>query len=178
MNNNEHRGFPSADWIREMAELEGRFPWFSVGGLASEAGLLGSNGEPASLPAAPSKATAEEGGAGRIVFARFVDVARRSKGLSLEELAQMCAVDLQELVQVVEDYSAPSPRTVYRLARELDVPTEKLMELAGLVEPREETLEAGLRFAARSEPKVQLSEDERRAFEEFVKVLVEKSDVE
>lgn len=176
MSAEESRGFPSKEWVKRMASLEDEHPWFGVGGLAGDAGLLKS----ASGEVTPELMDAldDERGAGRIVFARFLDLARRSLGLSLDRFAEEAAVDLEELVQVIEDHASPKPRTVFQIAKRLDVSPERLMELAGLIEPREETLEAGLRFAARSEATAQLSAEERVAFEEFVKVLVEKTDGE
>jgi HTH-type transcriptional regulator, competence development regulator len=73
----------------------------------------------------------------------------------------------------------PSSRTVYQTAQALKLPANKLMELAGLTDARDEGLgRAALRFAARSEPTARLSKEEREAFEEFVRVLVESSDGE
>lgn len=67
-------------------------------------------------------------------------------------------------------------RTVHELARVLGFPSAKLLELSGLVEPEDPTLvEVALRFAARSEPTAQLSPDEREAFEELARVLVDHS---
>jgi 16S rRNA A1518/A1519 N6-dimethyltransferase RsmA/KsgA/DIM1 with predicted DNA glycosylase/AP lyase activity len=50
------------------------------------------------------------------------------------------------------------------------------MEVAGLATPRPEVRSAALKFAARSEPTSQLTDEERGALEEFVKVLIESSD--
>lgn len=168
----DYRSSPSSDWLRNMAAAEDEHASFSVGGLAADAGFLGTTRE----PRARATSTPTDRPPSRIAFARFVDLARRWKRLSLESLAEEADVELSELVEITEEYSQATPRTVYRLAHVLEVPDDRLMELAGLVEPREEVAEAAVRFAARSEPTVELSREEQDALEEFVKVLVEKSD--
>ncbi len=135
----------------------------SVGGLAMEVGVL-------------------QTAAVRFprVFGQLVEYARRSQGLTVESLAQQADIDLTELVAIERNEDMqPSPRTVYQIAQVLKLPASKLMELAGLAEARDEGLgKAALRFAARSEPTAKLSKEEREAFEEFVRVLVECSDRE
>lgn len=154
-----HGGEYSREWLLRVAAAEDRVPSFSVGGLAAEVGWL----EAASNAPSP-------------VFARFLDLARRARHLTLEALAARAEVDLAELVGIAEAGQQPTPRTVYQLSRVLDVSAENLMELAGLAEPRQELAQAAVRFAARSEPTVELSEEQRNALDEFVKVLVDRSD--
>lgn len=155
----KHGGEYSREWLLRVAEAEDRVSSFSVGGLAADVGWLDAGS------IAPAS-----------VFARFVELARRARNLTLEALAVRAEIDLAELVGITEAAQQPTPRTVYRLSQVLGVSTENLLELAGLAEPREELAEAALRFAARSEPTVELSEEERNALDEFVKVLVDKSD--
>ena len=51
------------------------------------------------------------------------------------------------------------------------------MELGGLMEQRDKSLEAAaVRFAANSEPTEQLTPSEKEALKEFVKVLAEYSE--
>ena len=156
----KHDG-PSREWLRRMAEAEERCGSVTVGGLAADMGLVDGSSS-VELPR---------------VFSRLVEFARRSRGLSVEALAQDADVELAELVAVEDAGKMPSPRTVFQLAKVLRLSTGKLMELAGLAEPKDVSLnQAALRFAARSEPTAKLSREEREAFEEFVKVLVEASD--
>lgn len=168
------RHSPDHEWLRRMAAAEDEHPHISVGGLAADAGFLGPQAGQEHDRGGESPAI--ERPTGRIAFARFLDLARRWRSLSLESLAERGNVDLSELVEIIEEHAQPSPRTVYQLSQVLEIPNETLMELAGLIQPREEVAEAAVRFAARSEPTVELSKDERDALEEFVKVLVEKSD--
>lgn len=152
--------FPNTEWLRRMADAEDQCESVSVGGLAHELGVL-----PSSAPEVPR------------VFGRFIEYARRERGMSLEALAESANVDLVELVAIeTEGQDIPTPRTVFQLAQVLQLPPGKLSEIAGLTQPRTVVSEAAVRFAARSEPTAQLTEVERRAFEEFVKVLVEASD--
>ncbi len=149
----------SKEWLLERVKVEDESASFSVGGLAADIGWL----QPAGVDATP-------------VFARFVDLARRARGMSWETLARSADVELADLMGILEGHQ-PTPRTVYMLAHVLHVSNERLMELSGLAEPRQEVAEAAVRFAARSEPNVKLSAQEREALEEFVKVLVDRSDV-
>jgi transcriptional regulator with XRE-family HTH domain len=160
MKDTKNTGFPNSQWLRRMADAEDRCESTSVGGLAQELGVL-----PTGAPEPPR------------VFGRFVEFARRQRGLSPEALAEAASVDLGELVAIENEcVEVPTARTVYQLAQVLQVPAGKLSEIAGLTQSRTTVSEAAIRFAARSEPTAKLTEDERRAFEEFVKVLVESSD--
>ena len=161
MKTNGQHDEPSRKWLRKMAALEDRSGSVLVGGLAQDLGML--PGRAADRPR---------------VFGRFVEFARRTRGLSVERLAEEAEVDLAELVAIERDsVRQPEPRTIYQLAIVLHVSSGKLLELSGLAEPRDQELdEAALRFAARSEPSAKLSSAEQDAFEEFVKVLVESSD--
>lgn len=156
----EERGV-NETWLRRMADAEDRCESVAAAGLAAELGLL--HAMPIEKPR---------------VLGRLIEFSRRARGLSVERLADEADVDLGELVALEreEDVRA-TPRTVYKLAKLLGVSTGKLMVLAGLADAEDTTLkEAALRFAARSEPTAQLSKGEREALEEFVKVLVERSD--
>lgn len=160
MKDTKDTGFPNSQWLRRMADAEDRCESVSVGGLAHELGML-----PTAMPEAPR------------VFGRFIEFARRERGMTVEALAQSANVDLAELVAIEkEDLDVPTPRTVYQLAQVLKLPPGKLSEIARLTQPRSAISEAAVRFAARSESTAKLTEGERHAFEEFVKVLVESSD--
>ncbi|MEE9393348.1 MAG: helix-turn-helix transcriptional regulator [Planctomycetota bacterium] len=162
MTEQTHDDKPSHEWLLKMAEAEDRCGSVSVGGMAHDVGLL----ESQALPEAPR------------VFGRLIEYARRAKGLSVERLAEVADVDLGELVAIEQNEGpVPSARTVYRLGLALNLSSGKLMELAGLAQPQDDYLsQAAVRFAARSEPNAALSPEERAAYEEFVKVLVESSE--
>ena len=112
-----------------------------------------------------------------IAFGRFVRLMRRHRQLSLEKLAEDARVEITELVEIEEDARhRPDPRTVYQLAHHFQVPTPRLMQLAGLSERKDSQLvEHAIRFAARSEPVEKLNDVERAALEAFVVTLSERS---
>jgi transcriptional regulator with XRE-family HTH domain len=159
---NEHKTHlgPSKEWLLEMAELEDASSSVSVGGLAFDLGLL---------PACPSES--------QRVFGRLVEFSRRQMSMTVEQLAEKADIDLAEIVEIeTQESVVPQARTVFQLAQVLNLSCSRLMEVAGLTTPRNEISSAALRFAARSEPTAKLSDDEKLALEEFVKVLVEASD--
>lgn len=159
--NTKQSNLRNENWVRRMAELEDQHDSVSVGGMASDLGMLKFTG---SKPIG--------------VFGRFVEFARRREQLSVEELSARAEVDLRELVAIEQDVDAqPQIMTVHQLAKFLKLPPKPLMELAGLMEPRGSSLgTAAVRFAAQSETNAELSPQEQQAFDEFVKVIVEASD--
>lgn len=153
---------PSREWLLRMADAEDRHASITAAGLAADLGML-----------------KPESAGGSRVFGRLIQIARRARELTLEALAESADVDVSQLLAIEREGATPAPRTVYQLAHALHLSTGRLMEVAGLAKPRDpELTQAALRFAARSEPVAKLSNEEREAFEEFVKVLVETSDKE
>jgi transcriptional regulator with XRE-family HTH domain len=151
---------PPRAWLERAGEIEDNCRSLSVGGLASELGML---------RAAISGV--------QPVFGRLIEYARRKHGMSVEKLAEEADVDLAAVVEIERnDRVVPEVRTVYQLAQVLDLPPARLMEVAGLQTPKPEVSHAALRFAARSEPTTRLSQDENEALQQFVKVLVETSE--
>lgn len=117
-----------------------------------------------------AKATGE---ATRLSLARLIELTRRHRQLTVEQLAKEADVDLVELLAIenAEDVK-PEPRTLHRLAGFLKVKVEGLLELAGAVTNRQSRIgEAALRFAARSEPMAKLTPEEEKALNEFVREL-------
>lgn len=154
--------FPSnRDDILELAFAEGD-SCLSVGGLAKETGLLRT-----ASPAVGSR-----------IFGKLIEVARRKSQWSQEELAKAADIDLAEVVNIERDLDfQPQPRTVYQLAQCFGYQPARLLELSGLTTSRTAPLQmAAIQFAARSEPTSQLTPEEREAYEQFVKVLVETTD--
>ncbi len=153
-------GGPSEEWLQQASEIEDSCRSLSVGGMAVDLNML---------PPPPGET--------HRVFGRLIEYARRKQGLSVEKLAEQAEVDLAEIVEIeMHDEVLPQVRTVYNLAQVLNLPSGRLLEVAGLASPRPEVSNAALKFAARSEPTAPLTPDEREALEEFVKVLVESSD--
>lgn len=138
------------------------------------AGLLAFDPAPDERPVR----TAAVGGAEetRIAFGRFVNLMRRRRGYSVEELARAADLDLSELLVIEDDlHHIPEPRTVFRLAQAFDVPQQRLMQVAGLAAANDDGLrEEAVRFAARSESVQKLTREESQALEAFVAVLSER----
>jgi transcriptional regulator with XRE-family HTH domain len=160
MTQQSNRTGPSREWLLKMAKIEDTCPSVSVGGMACELDLL-----------APARSDVQR------IFGRLVEFARRQLGMSVEQLANAADIELSEIVEI-EMHVEPIPRvrTVVQLAKALKIPEGRLMEVAGLATPRPEISHAALKFAARSEPTSKLTNNEREALDEFVKVLVEVSD--
>jgi transcriptional regulator with XRE-family HTH domain len=150
------------DWCRKMAQLEGESE-VGAGLLAIDPTFEG-NAMAAALTDDPS-----------IAFGRFVRLMRRNHGLSIEKLADDAAVDVAELVSIEDStHHKPEVRTVFQLANFFKVPRPNLMQLAGLTVAHNSRLnDEAARFAARSDPVVALTVEERAALDAFVAVLSE-----
>mgnify|MGYP001171470693 CR=1 FL=1 len=147
------------DWSQRMAQMEL--------GQEIRAGNFGFKDVPASVQ---SRALSEAGAEPKVVFARFVELMRRKRGLTVEQLADACGIEVADLINIEdEDLTGLGPRTVYQLANWFEVSVSKLMQLAGLRDVEDATLaQQGLRFAARSNSMASLTTEEREALEEFV----------
>lgn len=112
----------------------------------------------------------------RQAFARLVQLKRRERALSVEEFAQRSDVDLGEVVGIeTDDRYVPSGLSVHRIASFLKLPERPLMALAGLLSVKDAQFQdASLRFAARSAPIDELSNEERDALDAYVKFLCER----
>ncbi len=147
------------EWLRGMANAEDN-GCVSVGGLSYRASHLAES---------PALGEAVE----RKVLARLVELQRRRLRLSVSELAEKAEVDTRDIVAIEagEDFR-PEPRTVYNLSRALALPQIGLMHLSGLVSRHDAVLDdASVRFAARSAPVEELSQDQRDALDEYVRAL-------
>lgn len=111
-----------------------------------------------------------------VAFGRFVSLMRRSQGLTLEKLAEDADVEIVDLVEIEGDARhRPEPRTVYQLANFFGVPSNGLLQIAGLTAPKDaRVVQEAVRFAARAEPVTNLTREERAALEAFVSVLSER----
>lgn len=154
----------SKDWWMTRARREGA--------AAIGAGLLAFDPAPEQRLLNAPAATAEET---RIAFGKFVNLMRRRRGLSMEQLADATDLDASELLEIEADlHYVPEPRTVYRLAQTFAVPQRRLMQLAGLTAANDVGLrQEAVRFAARSESVQKLTPEESSALEAFIEVLSE-----
>ena len=111
----------------------------------------------------------------RIAFGKFVNLMRRRRGFSMEQLAQAADLDASELLLIEDDvHHVPEPRTVFKLAETFEVSQQRLMQLAGLAAANDAGFRReAVRFAARSESVQKLTPEESSALEAFVTVLSE-----
>lgn len=151
------------EWCLRMAQIEGDSE-IGAGLIAVDPTFDGDV-----LPDEPADDTA-------VAFGRFVRLMRRSRGLTVEKLAENVSVDIAELVAIEDDTRhKPDVRTVYQLATFFDVPRTNLLRVAGLTTSQDNRLiEEAARFAARSDPVAALTPEEQSALQAFVAVLSER----
>lgn len=112
-----------------------------------------------------------------VVFRTVLQFLRRSKRLTLDQLAQKIDVPREELAAIEQrEGFRPTPRTIHKLGRFYRLAPAKLAALAGLVtQPIDEVREPAVRFAAMSEGFSDLTREEKRALKELVRALKEGS---
>jgi transcriptional regulator with XRE-family HTH domain len=170
----------SPEWLLRVAKEEEDVR-FSVGGWVSDLEKeLGPelNGEPGTSWAAGdvtlAAAAAENSDAKLVqlgnVFGQFLNMARREKGLSVPQLAQIMGMNPYDVLLLEEGKELPEPRIVSKIAKEFGVPPRKLAQIAGHVVPDTTTASAALAFAASSSTKP-LDPSQKEALHEFIKAL-------
>ena len=111
-------------------------------------------------------------------FGTLVELSRRKRKLTVEQLAEKTRVDVGELVAIESKQSGyvPKPRTIHQLAAFFQLPEQGLMKLSGAVISRDEKLRSAvLRFAAKSAGLDKLTKGEEELLHEIVKVLSEQT---
>ena len=113
----------------------------------------------------------------RLAFGRFVNLMRRGRGLTIEQLAESADVEVGEIMSLEESTQhLPDVRTVHQMASIFSVSQGRLMELSGLSKPKDVTfVEEAVRYAARSESIEALTAAEQAALDGFISVLSEKT---
>jgi transcriptional regulator with XRE-family HTH domain len=109
-----------------------------------------------------------------ITFGTLIELARRQRKLTIEQLSEKARVDASELIAIEKKRSGyvPKPRTIHQLAAFLHLPEKGLMKLSGAVVSRDEKLRnAALRFAAKSAGLDKLTRSEEELLHEIVKCL-------
>ena len=154
----------SKEWCVHMAQLEGDTE-IGAGRLAIDPVFDGE--------ATPILDRRHEGST--LAFGRFVNLMRRQRGVSLEQLAEAADVTVTELVEIESDTRhKPALRTTYQLANYFKMPRSGFMQVAGLAARKDARLsDEAVRFAARAEPTAALTPEENAALEAFVAVLSE-----
>lgn len=176
-NNRGHRplSFPKDRTAFLNRAFEASDGCISAGGLAHRLNMLGEQG---SAEGDTRRSDKGEFDARRLALGKFVEFSRRQKGLSVEDFAAKAGVDVGEVLQAEdEDAPSPEPRVIFAIAAFLRADSTKLMELAGHVTLRDETLDReAVRFAAWSHGSKPLSKEEERILREFARVIVESTD--
>jgi transcriptional regulator with XRE-family HTH domain len=144
------------EWVTRMADLEAN-AIVSAGGLAAKAAAL----------------ERQERSRELMALGKLIELRRREKGLTVEELTQRTHVTEAALLDLERGIRMPNTRDVIALvARALDLPEAKLRAIAGLNGVPDPTLSsAALRFAAQARPIEPLSPSEQSALGQFLKVL-------
>lgn len=111
-----------------------------------------------------------------IAFGTLIELSRRKRRLTIEQLAAETRVEVAELVAIEHKQPGhiPRPRTIHQLATFFRLPEKGLMKLSGAVVSRDENLRnAALRFAAKSAGLDKLTKSEEELLNEIVKCLSE-----
>lgn len=152
----------SKEWCMHMAQLEGDTE-IGAGRLAIDP--IFDEGD--------SLAVDCEDEVRNIAFGLLINLMRRQRGVSLEQLATEADVTVEELFEIEKDPNyKTSLRTLYQLANYFGISRSGLIHVAGLTTRKNAclTLEA-VRFAARAEATAELTPEESAALEAFVTVL-------
>lgn len=154
----------SETWCREMATMEAD--------AEVSAGILSRDPTFSAMPHSEHDKADDT----RLAFGRFVNLMRRQRGLSMEKLAEDAELDIGEVLSIEEDAQYdPGPRTIYQLASTFDVSHQRLLQLSGLAETRDEQfVDQMVRYAARSENIATLNAAEQAALDGFISALSEK----
>jgi transcriptional regulator with XRE-family HTH domain len=114
-----------------------------------------------------------ETGALRYAFHLCVQMLRRANGLTVDELATKTGIDRSEVVAMERNPGyRPTPVVVHKLSAFYGISERRMAMLAGAVrEVSADVAEEASRFAAQSESFAKLTEEEKQALDEFMKVL-------
>ncbi len=145
---------------------------FSVGGWVSELDTefgAGPDANPqVSIEVSHTKSRALERDSN--VFGQFLNMSRRERGLTVQQLSESLGISPYELVSLEDGKEQPDPRIVSKVARIFGVPARRLAQLAGHLVKDQEVERAVAAFAASSSTKP-LDEDAKKALYEFIKAL-------
>jgi len=113
----------------------------------------------------------------RLAFGRFVNVVRRGRRLSIEDLADRTKLEVAELLNIEGNpHHEPDLHAVWSLSKVFGVPQSQLMELAGLATAKESHwLDEVVRHAARSTPIEDLTPEEQHFHDAVVAALKAKA---
>jgi transcriptional regulator with XRE-family HTH domain len=106
-------------------------------------------------------------------FGSLIQMLRRDRKLTVEQLAADARISLAEIISIEEDSKhVPRARTVRQLTVFFGLPAHTLEKLSNVAEVDDLQLkDAAIRFAASSRTIMELTGEERQALSEFVNVL-------
>ncbi|MDE3001540.1 MAG: helix-turn-helix transcriptional regulator [Gemmatimonadota bacterium] len=152
----------SEEWCMRLAQLEGDAE-IGAGRLSCDPVFDG----------VTAPVTEGDGDKSSIVFGRLINLLRRQRRISLEQLAADADVAPTELVGIESDmHYRPALRTTHQLADYFHMPRTGFLELAGLTDQKNARLAEGVvRYAAPAESTAELTPEENADLEVFVAVL-------
>jgi DNA-binding XRE family transcriptional regulator len=169
----------SPDWLRRVAKEEEDVR-FSVGGWTSEleepfgTELTETTTEIQATQANLSEVSLDEADPEHVrsgnVFGQFLNLARRERGLSVQQLAQTIGMNPYDLLLLEVGKELPELRIISKVANVFNVPPRKLAQAAGLMIADKTTAQAALAFAASSSTKP-LEPEQKKALHEFIRAL-------
>lgn len=107
----------------------------------------------------------------------LIQMLRRSKRLSVDQLAENARIAASELRRIENDPTFdPSPRTIFQLEQYFDLNERSLVILSGAMHVDNDVREEAVRFAASSEDIHELTKEERKLLNHFVKFLSKHTD--
>jgi transcriptional regulator with XRE-family HTH domain len=113
----------------------------------------------------------------RYVFRELIRSLRRRQGLTIDQLARKLDIDRSDIISM--EHSSiyrPSPLMLFKLSKFYGISQRKLAELAGVVTKiNEHVKEQASRFAAQSESFANLTSEEKRTLDDFVRFLREEA---
>ena len=114
-----------------------------------------------------------EDAAGAMAFGVLMQLLRRDRKLSLEQLSNESRVDVAELLGIERDHRyIPRPRTVMQLSSFFGLPERSLVKLSNVTTVHDVRLrDAAVRFAASSSVVMELTREERVLLTDFVSWL-------
>ena len=116
--------------------------------------------------------TEDSTGPGRIHFPQFLQMLRRRRGYSVDELARKTGIDRAELALMERGPYAPEPVVLDHLSKFYKVPLQQMLRVAGLVRDQDGGFaKHASKFAAQSESFDKLTREEKKALDEFVAFL-------
>lgn len=116
--------------------------------------------------------TDESAESGRIHFGQFLQLLRRRRGLTVDELSSKTGIERAELATMEKSITAPEPVVMDHLSNFYKVPMPQMLRVAGVVREQDQAFnEHASKFAVQSESFDKLTKEERKALDEFLAYL-------